>query len=85
MMFTVLAAVAECERNVISERTLDGLEAARAHGRKGGRPTKLTPAKLKHARKLYDAKEHTVQEIAELVGVGRSTLYRQLSEKTAAT
>lgn len=85
MMFTVLAAVAEFERNLISERTLDGLEAARARGRKGGRPTKLTPAKLATARKLYDSKEHTVAEIADIVGVGRSTLYRQLSEKPATT
>jgi len=83
MMFTVLAAVAEFERNLISERTLDGLEAARARGRKGGRPSKLTPAKLRTARQLYDSREHTVQEIADIVGVGRSTLYRALTEQTA--
>jgi DNA invertase Pin-like site-specific DNA recombinase len=85
MMFTVLEAVAEFERNLISERTLDGLEAARARGRKGGRPSKLTSAKLRTARQLYDSKEHTVQEIADIVGVGRSTLYRQLTEKPAAS
>jgi DNA invertase Pin-like site-specific DNA recombinase len=61
------------------------LEAARARGRKGGRPSKVTPAKLATAQKLYDAKEHTMAEIAEIVGVPRSTLYRHFSEDKAAT
>lgn len=78
MFFHVLAALAEFEAALISERTLDGLEAARARGRKGGRKPKLTPGKLATARELYDAKEHTVSQIAEIVGVGRSTLYRAL-------
>lgn len=78
MFFHVLAAIAEFEATLISERTKDGLAAARARGRKGGRRPKLTPGKLATARKLYDAREHTVAEIAEIVGVARSTLYRAL-------
>jgi DNA invertase Pin-like site-specific DNA recombinase len=83
MFFHVLAALAEFETALLSERTLDGLEAARARGRKGGRKPKLTPAKLATARQLYDAKAHTVAEIAEIVGVARSTLYRALTPETA--
>lgn len=78
MFFHVLAAMAEFETALISERTRDGLAAARARGRKGGRRPKLTPAKLAAARKMYDAREHTVAEIASIVGVARSTLYRAL-------
>jgi DNA invertase Pin-like site-specific DNA recombinase len=78
MFFHVLAALAEFEAALISERTKDGLAAARARGRKGGRRPKVTPAKLAAARKLYDEREHTVAEIAEIVGVARSTLYRAL-------
>jgi DNA invertase Pin-like site-specific DNA recombinase len=84
LTFHILSAIAEFERDLISERTLDGLEAARARGRKGGRPSKVTPAKLATARKLYDAKEHTMAEIAEIVGVPRSTLYKHLSDDKAA-
>jgi DNA invertase Pin-like site-specific DNA recombinase len=85
LTFHILAAVDEFHADLISEGTIEGLQAARARGRKGGRPTKLTPGKLATARKLYDAKEHTVQEIADIVGVGRSTLYRALGAKTEAT
>lgn len=78
MFFHVLAAMAGFEAALISERTKDGLAAARARGRKGGRRPKLTPAKLAAARKMYDEREHTVAEIASIVGVARSTLYRAL-------
>jgi DNA invertase Pin-like site-specific DNA recombinase len=84
MFFHVLAALAEFETALLSERTLDGLEAARARGRKGGRKPKLTPVKLATARQLYDAKAHTVAEIAEIVGVARSTLYRALTPEVPA-
>lgn len=79
LTFRILGAIAEFERDLISERTRDGLNAARARGRKGGRRPKMTPAKLETARKLYGAREHTVAQIAEIIGVSRSTVHRVLS------
>lgn len=64
MMFHVLASIAELERDLISERTHEGLVAARARGRKGGRPSKPTPAKLRSARALCEARDQTVADIA---------------------
>lgn len=61
---------------LLRDRTNAGLAAARA--RKGGRRPKLTPGKLATARQLYDTGTHTVAQIAEIVGVARSTLYRAL-------
>jgi DNA invertase Pin-like site-specific DNA recombinase len=62
------------------ERTVAALEAARARGRVGGRPSVMTPVKMKIARQLYDAKELTVEEIARTLGVSRKTIYRHLVE-----
>lgn len=78
LVFHIFAALAEFEREIIRERTNAGLAAARARGRKGGRHPKVTPGKLATARKLYDERKHTMAEIAEIVGVARSTLYRAL-------
>ena len=72
------------EREIIREPTNAGIAAARARGRKGGRRPKLTPGKLATARHLYDAKDKTVAEIAEIVGVARSTLYRALDPACTA-
>ena len=83
LIFHVLASLAEFEREIIRERTNAGLAAARAEGRKGGRPPALTGAKLEHARALRDAGQHTTTAIAEIVGVSRATLYRALAEDTA--
>jgi DNA invertase Pin-like site-specific DNA recombinase len=69
---------AEFERDLISERTKAGLEAARVRGRKGGRPPIMTPQKVRMARQMYDARERTVEEIAKTVGVSRKTIYRYL-------
>ena len=78
LVFHVFAGLAEFERSIISERTRAGLASARARGRHGGRPPKLSPAQFATARKLYDAHEHTVAEIAGIVGCSESTLYRAL-------
>ncbi len=83
LMFHVIGAMAEFERDMISERTRDGLAAARARGRKGGRRPKLNAAKVETARKLYAEKRMTVAEIADVVGCARSTLYRALNEDAA--
>jgi DNA invertase Pin-like site-specific DNA recombinase len=81
LRFAMCGARAEFERNLIRERTRAGLEAARARGRRGGRPKALTPAKVEIARKLYDSKQHSIREICELVGVSKPCLYDYL--KTA--
>ena len=72
----VFAALADFEHNLIRERTLAGLKAARARGRQGGRPRKLQPKELKTIRALLKTTEVSVQEIATRFGVSRSTLYR---------
>jgi DNA invertase Pin-like site-specific DNA recombinase len=79
-LFHILAAVDELQREIIVEGTNEGLAAARARGRKGGRPAKLSDAQAKLARELYDSKQHSIAEIAAMLNVGRSTLYRTLQE-----
>lgn len=83
MIFQVLGALAEFERAIIRERTVAGLDVARARGRKGGRRPKMTPAKLATARQLYDGREHTVAQIADIIGVSRSTVHRALAGQPA--
>jgi DNA invertase Pin-like site-specific DNA recombinase len=63
---------------VIRERTLAGLASARARGRKGGRPAKLTSKQVYTARKMLADPEMTIKEIAEAFGVNRATIYRSL-------
>ncbi len=81
LVFHVFAALAEFERQLIVERTTAGLEAARARGRHGGRPPKLTAAQLKTIRQLREARTHTVQEIAEQFGVSPATVYRHVDTR----
>ena len=76
-LFHILGALAQMERRMIVERTQAGLAAARARGRTGGRPTALTTAKRRQALKMREDGV-PVGEIAEVLGVGRSTLYRHL-------
>jgi len=78
LVFHLFGALAEFERDLIRERTLAGLTAARARGRLGGRPSSMTPQKLAIARQLYDGRQHTVAAIAETLGVSRATIYRHL-------
>jgi DNA invertase Pin-like site-specific DNA recombinase len=79
LVFHIFAALAEFERDLIRERTRAGLETARARGRSGGRPSVMTAEKLRVARELYDAREHTTAQIAAVLGVSRATLYRHLA------
>lgn len=78
LVFHVFAALAEFERNLIRERTVAGLKAARARGRKGGRPSKLSAREIKTIRALLKTAEIPVAEIATRFGIARSTLYRTL-------
>jgi len=77
LVFHVFGALASFERELIQERTLAGLAAARERGRLGGRPTVLSPAKLKQARKMIGEKT-PVTEVAQVLGVSRATLYRRV-------
>lgn len=78
LLFTLMSALAQFERDVIADRTREGLKAARARGRQGGRP-KIDQRKVKQAVKLYEARQHSLREIEELTGVKKATLYRYLN------
>jgi DNA invertase Pin-like site-specific DNA recombinase len=85
LVFHIFAALAEFERGVIRERTLAGLQAARARGRKGGRPPALKAKDLAAAKAMLKDPEITVLEVARRLGVAASTLYRHLPRaRTAA-
>lgn len=75
LVFHIFVALAEFERNLISKRTRAGLEAARARGRKGGRPKKLSAQQREVALDLYNQKKHGVDEICRTVGISKPTLY----------
>jgi len=80
LIFHIFAALAEFERNLIRERTQAGLEAARARGRKGGRPKALNGDRRMLAVRLYDGKEHSVGHICKLMSISRPTLYKYIEE-----
>lgn len=81
-MFGMLGVMAEFQRELIHANTMDGLAAARARGRVGGRRPKLTADQAALAQELYDKREKTVQEIADLFGVPRTTVYGHLDRST---
>lgn len=84
MLFMVASMAAEMERDLIRERTLDGLAAAKAQGRKGGRPAALDPDTLAVAL-ARQARGESVTAIAAHLKIGRSTLYRALQpDQTSA-
>ncbi len=77
LIFHIFGALAEFERNLIRERTQAGLTAARARGKKGGRPKALTGKQLSIARDLYE-KRHPVAEICQTLKISKATLYRSI-------
>src|ERR1035438_6741082 len=77
-MWQMIGVLAELERSLISERTRAGVKAAQRRGVKFVRKVKLTPEQIAHARKLID-KGEARQYVADLLSVGRSTLYRALA------
>ena len=79
LVFGIFAALAEFERELISERTKAGLESARARGRKGGRPFKMTPAKVRLAMASMGQPETSVAALCQELGITRQTLYRHVS------
>src|SRR5699024_9946147 len=80
LMMTVFQAFSQFERDLIVERTREGLQSARARGRKGGRP-RVKQKDIDKAIKLYDTETHSLSEIEELSGVSKATLYRYLNER----
>ncbi|MEI4281436.1 recombinase family protein [Klenkia terrae] len=83
LVFHVFAAVAQMERRLIRERTVAGLAAARARGRKGGRPSVMTDQRVAAAAALR-TQGLTLNEIAASLGVGRSSVVRALRQPIAA-
>lgn len=79
LMFNFFAALAEFERELIVERTNAGLAAARARGRNGGRPFKMTAAKLRLAQAAMGKPETKIRELCAELGVTRQTLYRHVA------
>jgi DNA invertase Pin-like site-specific DNA recombinase len=75
LIFHIFGALAEFERNLIRERTAAGLIAARARGRKGGRPKALSLKQRSIAKELYE-KRHPIQEICRTLKISKATLYR---------
>jgi DNA invertase Pin-like site-specific DNA recombinase len=86
LVFHILGAIDEFQRELIIEGTGEGLDAARARGRTGGRKPKLNARQAATVRRMYQAvgpdgkRQHTVAEIAEAVGVHRTTVYDYLNK-----
>lgn len=86
LFFSIIGAIAEFEHALMSERTIDGLSAARARGRTGGQKPKLGPRQVKLARQMYEElgddgrRRYTVAQIAAEFGVTRPTIYRHLTK-----
>jgi DNA invertase Pin-like site-specific DNA recombinase len=78
-LLTVMAGLSQLERDLISQRTKEGLASARARGRNGGRPEKEKTA-IEKAIKLYNSKEYSLKEIQEMTGVSKATLYRRINK-----
>lgn len=70
-------AFSQFERDLIVERTKEGLKSARARGRKGGRP-RVNQRDIERALKLYDSQAYSTKEITEMTGISKATLYRYL-------
>jgi len=84
LMFTIFAGLSQFEADLTAQRTKEGLAAARARGRLGGRP-KVGAAKSAMALKMYDSREFSVDEICKSCGIGKTTLYRLLNDRGIET
>lgn len=81
LVFGIFATLAEFERDLIHERTMAGLAAARARGRSGGRPRVMTRQKLKAAMALMADRDNAARDVAAQLGVSVSTLYAYVDAK----
>lgn len=80
LMLTMLSALSQFERDIIAERTRDGLKAARARGRMGGRP-KANETAVAKAMRLYEADKLSIKEISEATGISTATINRRIAEQ----
>ncbi|EFG48777.1 resolvase, N-terminal domain protein [Aerococcus viridans ATCC 11563 = CCUG 4311] len=80
LMMTVFQAFSQFERDLIVERTKEGLQSARARGRIGGRP-RVNKRDIERAVKLYESKAYSGKEITEMTGISKATLYRYIKSK----
>ena len=80
LIFHITGAFAEFERNIIRERTKAGIESARARGRKGGRPTKMTEERIKMAKILHNDKSLSINDILKQMNIKRGLFYRMLKK-----
>ncbi len=78
LVFHIFGAIAEFERDLIQERTIAGLQAAKRRGKKLGRPKALSPEQVAHARREIEAARETIGGMATILGVDRNTLARAL-------
>jgi DNA invertase Pin-like site-specific DNA recombinase len=76
LVFHIFGALSEFERSLIQERTKAGLTAARARGRVGGRPSKLTATQIILAKDMYTSKKYTIIQICEQLDISKPTLYK---------
>ena len=83
LLYSITAAFAEFEREIIRQRTRAGLKAALARGRKGGRPKALTPDKIAKAKAMLRDPTISVAAVAEMMGVSRATIYSHMPEARA--
>lgn len=80
LLFTIFSGVCQFERDLIHERTMEGLASARARGRMGGRPPKDKKL-IEQALTLYDSRNYPVSEITSTTGVSRRTLYKYINRR----
>jgi DNA invertase Pin-like site-specific DNA recombinase len=85
LIFHLMGALAEFERDLTRERTLAGLAAASARGRVGGRPRRTAHGKVALARHLYWESKHSVAEICSMLEISRSTFFRYVREGKSGT
>lgn len=80
LMFTFMAGISQFERDLISQRTKEGLASARARGRNGGRPKKPS-SKIDIALQMYDSMNFSIKQIEEATSVSKPTLYRYIKQR----
>lgn len=80
LLFSIFAGISQFERDLISERTKEGLSSARARGKKGGRPFK-SKEDVKLALKMYDDQKYSISEIEKATGISKTTLYRYINKR----